>query len=262
MSSGNVSPAGSPGPSVRESIAAAAARRTQQKAALHAEEQHRREHDKRQEFRRLIEPGIFTRNPDEVSMVALRTLSTIADNLLREPNNSKFQRFKPTNSTIKERLIDPKGALEYAIALGFRTEVEEFQPYYVFNPRHMDDLRIGAAIIHEVLDRKAEQQERMKRWKEQEKVAAASVAQNVKLAFMDDRKSKLLNDKREKELREARATAAASRQSMSPPASPSTSAVRMTGPGRTLSGAIVHGDDLDIPPPYPRRGSDDGSEMD
>ncbi|TFK56050.1 hypothetical protein OE88DRAFT_1652629 [Heliocybe sulcata] len=249
------------GPSVRESIAAAAARRTQQQVA-DEEARFAREHEKRQHFRRLVEPGILTRNSDEVSMAALRTLSMLADNLLREPDNPKFQRFKPTNTTIKQRLIEPKGALEYAIALGFLAEVEEFQPYYVHNKRYTDDLRIGAAILHEVLDRKSEQLERTKRWKEQDKAAAAAAAKNVQLAFMDDRKSKMLNDKREKELREARAAAAARRQSMSPPTSPAVSAVRMTGPGQTLSGQIVHGDDLDIPPPYHGRSQNDDSEGD
>lgn len=47
----------------------------------------------------------------------IQTLSTIAENLLREPDNAKFQQFKPTNTTIKHRLVDPKGTLEYAIAV-------------------------------------------------------------------------------------------------------------------------------------------------
>ncbi|KZT26917.1 hypothetical protein NEOLEDRAFT_1061920 [Neolentinus lepideus HHB14362 ss-1] len=247
-------------PNVRDSVAAAAVRRSQQQAQLDEEIRYAHEHKKRQEFRRLIEPGIFTRNSDEVSVAALRTLSTLADNLLREPDNPKFQRFKSTNDMIKRRLIAPKGALEYAIALGFRAEVEDFQPYYVHNKRYMDDLRIGAAIIHEILDRKSEHLERTKRWKEQEKAAAETVAKNVKLAFMDDRKSKALQDKREKEVREARAAAAVRPQSASPPVSPVASAVRIPGTGQTLSGQIVHGDDLDIPPPYNQRSRDNTSE--
>lgn len=41
----------------------------------------------------------------------------ISDNLLREPDNSKFQQFKPTNNAIKKRLVDVKGALEFAVAV-------------------------------------------------------------------------------------------------------------------------------------------------
>ncbi len=46
-------------------------------------------------------------------------LSTIAENLLKEPENEKFQRFKPTNALIKKHLVETKGALEYAIAVGW-----------------------------------------------------------------------------------------------------------------------------------------------
>lgn len=46
-----------------------------------------------------------------------QTLSQIAENLLREPDNPKFRQFKPTNTIIKRDLVDPKGALEYAVAV-------------------------------------------------------------------------------------------------------------------------------------------------
>ena len=41
----------------------------------------------------------------------------MADNILREPDNPKYQMFKRENDTIKRRLIEPKGALEYALAV-------------------------------------------------------------------------------------------------------------------------------------------------
>ena len=44
-------------------------------------------------------------------------MSKVADNLLREPGNAKFRQFKPTNAVIKRDLVDPKGALEYAVAV-------------------------------------------------------------------------------------------------------------------------------------------------
>jgi hypothetical protein len=46
-----------------------------------------------------------------------KTLSRIAENLVREPENPKFRQFKPTNDMIKRRLVETKGALEYAIAV-------------------------------------------------------------------------------------------------------------------------------------------------
>jgi len=41
----------------------------------------------------------------------------IAENILREPENPKYQTFKRENDLIKRRLIEPKGALEYALAV-------------------------------------------------------------------------------------------------------------------------------------------------
>lgn len=98
------------------------------------------EHEKRQHFRRLIDPGIVRPNSKQVAMDSLKastlpichvmprthafiltlhaqTLSTMADNILREPDNPKYQTFKHENDTIKRRLIQPKGALEYALAV-------------------------------------------------------------------------------------------------------------------------------------------------
>ena len=45
----------------------------------------------------------------------------IAENLLREPDNPKYQQFKPTNTIIKRDLVDPKGALEFAIEVSLLT---------------------------------------------------------------------------------------------------------------------------------------------
>jgi hypothetical protein len=39
--------------------------------------------------------------------------------------------------------------------MGFRPEVENFQPYYVHSKKYMKELRIGASIITETLDRES-----------------------------------------------------------------------------------------------------------
>lgn len=162
------------------------------------------EHEKRQTFRRLVDPGILRPNSKEAALASLKTLVTIAENLLREPDNPKYQQFKSTNDLIKRRLVETKGALEYAIELGFRPQVKALQSYYVFNPRCMENLRVGAAILKEAIDLEIEKQGRMKRSKAEEKAAAAAAAQNIKLAFLDDRKTKALRDERERSIREAR----------------------------------------------------------
>ncbi|KAF9492829.1 hypothetical protein BDN71DRAFT_1432963 [Pleurotus eryngii] len=206
-----------------EALAAAAERRHQEHpAAGPTAAQLAEEHEKRQAFRRLINPGIFERNSREVYTAAIKILSTLAENLLREPDDPHYQQFKPTNSIIKQRLVDPKGTLEYAIAfqgysvlkiikMGFRAEVKNFQPYYVFNPRKLHDLQIGAAILKEALDRQSEKDERASRATQEEKEATEAALLKVKLAYMDDRKTKIMADERDRQLREAHAAVAAAK---------------------------------------------------
>ncbi|CAK5275540.1 unnamed protein product [Mycena citricolor] len=169
------------------------------------------EHDLRQKFRRLIDPGILRPNAEAQAAASLKILLTISENLLREPDNPKYQKFKPTNSIIKRDIIDPKGTVEYARELGFSPEVDDFQPYYVFNPRKMVNLRIGAAMLKEAVELGTQKETRKAHAKKTEKAAIQAAADKVRLAYEDDRKRKLQNDQLEKERRDARMAAAARR---------------------------------------------------
>ncbi|KIP04877.1 hypothetical protein PHLGIDRAFT_120297 [Phlebiopsis gigantea 11061_1 CR5-6] len=190
-------------------------------------------HHKRQNFRRMVDPGILRPNARPVALESLKTLLTLAENILNNPYEEKYQKFKPTNGTIKRLLVDPKGTLEYAREMGFNPEVVNFQPFYVFNKKkHMVDLRIGAEILKETLDREVGKEERILRAKQDEKAVAAAHVANIKQAFLDDRKSRAVQERREKELREARAAVALRRASQSPATPPAV----MPGSGKTLSG--------------------------
>lgn len=59
-------------------------------------------------------------------------------------------------------------------------QVEDFQPYYRFNPRKMTDLRVGTAILKDALDLEVEKQERLERAKREEKAVAQAAANNVR----------------------------------------------------------------------------------
>ncbi|KAG6831597.1 hypothetical protein H0H92_009070 [Tricholoma furcatifolium] len=217
MSSGNIS---------ATTLAAAVERRTRELPSQPSAAQLAAEHERRQSFRRLIDPGIVRPNSKDQVVASLKTLLTIAENLLREPENAKYQQFKPTNAIIKKNLMDPKGALEYAI---------EVPVAAWFSTR--EDLRIGAAILKEFVDLESERADRAARSKVDQKAVAAAVAQQVKLAYMDDRKTKMINDEREKERRAARAAALARQEAAqisrdSEPPSPTT---QIPGSGSILS---------------------------
>ncbi|KAG8798905.1 hypothetical protein FRC17_007288 [Serendipita sp. 399] len=197
----------------RNAIAEAILRRSEA-TTLDDDEERRfaRERDTRLEFRRLVDPGIARGNAPATYEETIKVLSKIADNLLSDPENEKYRRFKPTNTLIKKHLVEVKGALEYAVALGFRAEVEHFQPYYTFldTPRNRDTLRIGASVLSEALDRIVQKAEQDKLNRVDQKALQREIAQKVKLAYEDDRKEKKRRDELERQAREARARAATS----------------------------------------------------
>ncbi|KAH9482691.1 Peptide-N(4)-(N-acetyl-beta-glucosaminyl)asparagine amidase [Psilocybe cubensis] len=192
------------------------------------------QHEKRQRFRRLIDPGITRPNAKERARSSLKTLLTIADNLLRDPTNPKYQMFRTSNTIIKRELIDTKGALEYAVELGFRPTVKDFEPYYVFNEHHLEDLQIGAVILKEHLNLDAEKEERLIRAMKSEKEAKLAAAEKVKLAYMDDRRNKEVRDEMEKQQLIARAHLAAERAARQPNLPPRP---RSTSPDTLMPGS-------------------------
>lgn len=177
-------------------------------------------------------------------MASLKTLSKIAENLIREPENPKFQQFKPTNNTIKRHLIETKGALEYAIAMGFRPEVNDFQPLYVWNERKGEELRNGAQVLQEAIELAEQKSARSQRNAAESKAAAEAAAKNTLLAFMDDRKTKMLRDQRDRYNREVQACHSSS---IDGAAAPSPSSAEMPGNGRTLSSSVPT---VDEPSPH------------
>ncbi|KAI0832429.1 hypothetical protein BC628DRAFT_1346598 [Trametes gibbosa] len=230
-----------------DAVAAAIERRLQaekEKAAAAAQpSSFDGKHERRQEFRRMIDPGILRPNPRPLALESLQTLLKLAQNIIDHPGEEKYHRFKPTNATIKRVLVDPRGTLEYAVALGFHPQVENFQPYYIFNKRYFEDLKIGAAMIKEALERELVKEERDQRRRADEKAAHDAAVAKVKQAFYDDRKGRAVVDERE---RIARAAAVANRATGSPAPAPIADhrpKRRMPGSGHTLSGDVIHVDE-------------------
>jgi len=112
----------------------------------------------------------------------------------------------------------------------------------------MEDLRIGTAILKEFIDLENEKAERAAKAKVDPKAVAEAVANQVKLAFMDDRKTKMLHDEREKERRAARAAALA-RQAELQASAPTTRDSSTPSPTRNMPGS-GHTLSNDGPPPY------------
>ncbi|KAF9652227.1 hypothetical protein BDM02DRAFT_3061714, partial [Thelephora ganbajun] len=192
-----------------------------------------KDHNRRQEFRRLVDPGISRLNSREVTYEAIKTLLMLSGNIIDHPEEEKYHRFKPTNATIRRKIVDPKGTLEYAVELGFRPEVIDFQPYYIFHKTHWNDLLIGHAVLKEFEEREAEREQRLAKAKAEEKAAIEAQKEKTRLAFLDDRKSKIQLDERERQIRAARAGKLSSPEQETEPPPPQ----HMPGGGYILSGA-------------------------
>ena len=63
--------------------------------------------------------------------------------------------------------------------MGFRADVENFQPLYVYSNAHQRELAIGATILKEAVDRETDKAQRAAANKAREKEAASSILQKV-----------------------------------------------------------------------------------
>ena len=63
--------------------------------------------------------------------------------------------------------------------------MQNFQPFYTFNRRHGDDLRIGNSILVDYIELETEKQERAARSKKNEKASIEAAAEKVILYFFE-----------------------------------------------------------------------------
>jgi len=167
--------------------------------------------DEKKAFRRIIITQIERHNDDRVSIESVKVLLKLANNILQNPEEHKYLKFKTTNPTIRRHIVEPKGGLEYAVAMGFRMEVQNFQMTYTFHPtpNNLKSLRNGADCLNEVVLRHTDAAEQARRAKETEKAAKARREELVRLAYEEDRREKKVRDEMEKQRREAVAAHAA-----------------------------------------------------
>ena len=68
---------------------------------------------------------------------------------------------------------------EYGPDRPCRVQVDNFQPFYVWHKRHLNDLKTGAAIIKEALERENVKEVQAQRRKEEEKAAQEAAKAKV-----------------------------------------------------------------------------------
>ncbi|KIO17172.1 hypothetical protein M407DRAFT_229067 [Tulasnella calospora MUT 4182] len=130
-------------------------------------------------------------------------LLTLCQNILDHPDQDKYRRFKLNNKTIQTKIIQAKGGLEYAVEVGFREHVEDFQPYYVWQPTpdNAANLRVGTFVLKEHHEKIVAKQEAARQSKMTHKEAADLVARQVKIQFEEDRRAMAAKQRIEAERR-------------------------------------------------------------
>ncbi|CAH1965986.1 unnamed protein product [Acanthoscelides obtectus] len=64
-------------------------------------------------------------SPDEINE-AVRVLSKIADNILKDPKNSKIRTLQKSNATISKKILALKGGVDCLIMMGFKENATNF----------------------------------------------------------------------------------------------------------------------------------------
>ena len=143
----------------------------------------------------------------------------LAGNIIDHPEEEKYRQFKPTNTAVRKKIVDPKGSLEYAVEVRAASsrlshpsahpippvypvriqargklepvlasahlgthpsrQVIDFQPYYIFHKSHWNDLLIGHAVLKEFEEREAERGQRLAKAREEEKAAIEAQKEKV-----------------------------------------------------------------------------------
>ncbi|WVQ74123.1 hypothetical protein IAR50_003714 [Cryptococcus sp. DSM 104548] len=99
-------------------------------------------------FNRLLDRGIVRDNGYKESAEAVETLIKISTNILNS-DDPKFRQIKASNGMLQKKVLAVKGGHDYLIALGFRTQTNEFIKAYVFQKsiRNVHELEIGTRIL-------------------------------------------------------------------------------------------------------------------
>jgi len=145
------------------------------------------DHPVRQEFRRLLDPGILRNNDKKDAAMSLRVLNKITENILKNPGDPKYTSFKITNDTVNRHIMSRKGTVEFLQKMGFREKTEECITMLVFNEARMKDLRTGAKCLEEVIQNQVQAIDDAELAKRQEIANQKAAKTKALKRFYDDR---------------------------------------------------------------------------
>ena len=103
----------------------------------------------------------ITVQDDQTALKTIDLAAKLAGNILDHPSETKYHRFKASNPNVSLNLMKVVGGPDLLVAMGFRTQVHEFEEYWVHTPtdegrRILENARECLAKYHDlVANRKA-----------------------------------------------------------------------------------------------------------
>ena len=84
----------------------------------------------RKQVLRALDTKISQQDPP-TALAAIELMLKLINNIVANPDDPKFRKFRANNPTISQKLIRCPGGQDLLVALGFRTKVFEFEEHWV-----------------------------------------------------------------------------------------------------------------------------------
>nr|VWO97755.1 Uncharacterized protein [Ganoderma boninense] len=155
---------------------------------------HDEEHDKRQAFRKRVDYILGANKPAQaIESLKWQVVLELAHRILRDPEEKRVRRIKISNPRVQRTILVPKGVCELVV------EREDYSSCYVYSAKTYNTLRIGSAIIEEILEREVKKQEFEVQRQQREEEEQKELIEKLHNQFLDDRKSVAVRVQRERQ---------------------------------------------------------------
>ena len=103
--------------------------------------------DAQREALTALAQAVVASNPEEQTFAGLSLLKRLVDNIVKNPQEDKYKKFKKTNAKIAGTVLSLQGINEYIVAMGFVSSEDQ----YTFGG-DMGLLRKGNKNLEEALE--------------------------------------------------------------------------------------------------------------
>ena len=126
----------------------------------------------------------LSQQDDAAAAAAIELATKLASNIVQNPDEPKYRRFKASNPAISKKLLKQPGGVDLVLAMGFRTVVFEMEEHWTADGSELQRRKLGEAL--EVLAHYA--------GVVRARAAAKESARAAKLSGMSEERERALRD--------------------------------------------------------------------